>query len=82
MKKPKAGDDGTTFFRCEKCGQKNWRLRNLEKEKFLEPLRKAARLQKDPEKLQKLMLHLSRTVKRDYVTKNMVFLTEGLERTP
>lgn len=34
-------DIGTTFYRCEKCGQVNWKLRNLEKEKFLEAMRRS-----------------------------------------
>jgi len=67
-------DIGTTFFKCQN-GHTSARLKNIEKERFLEPLRETVRLQKDPEILKKFMLHLSRTVKRDYVTKNMVFLT-------
>ena len=67
-------DIGTTFFKCQN-GHTSTKLRNVKKERFLEPLREAVRLQKDPEILKKFMLHLSQTVKRDYVTKNMVFLT-------
>lgn len=68
-------DIGTRWFKCEKCGQQSARLRNIERERFFQSLREASKLQKDPEILEKFMVHLSQTVKRDYVTKNMVFLT-------
>jgi len=75
VKEDHKDDVGTTFFRCDKCGEQSSRLRNVKKDKFLNRMREEIAVRTDPEILKKFMLHLGQTVKRDDITKNMVFLT-------
>jgi hypothetical protein len=77
VKESHKDDVGTTFFKCEKCGKISWKLRNAEKEKFLESMRDLER----PITLDELNEILETTVKQDKTPRVTTFLSMLLNYT-
>lgn len=81
LKENNTDDTGTTFYKCQKCGLVSHRLKNAEKEKFLQPFKEAERLLKDPKLLHRIKVDMDNTVKGEDENKLLCWLLEGSCRT-
>jgi len=76
VKESHVDDIGTRFFKCEKCGQISHRLKNVEKEKFLQPFKDAAQLLKDPKLLWLVKEDMGQTIKGEDENRLLCWLLE------
>jgi DNA-directed RNA polymerase subunit RPC12/RpoP len=81
VKENNTDDVGTIFYRCQKCGQISHRLKNIEKERFLQPFREAVELLKNPKLLWLIKEDMDRTIKGEDENKLLLWLLELSART-
>ena len=74
-------DVGTTFYRCQQCGLVSHKLKNVEREKFLQPFKEAAELLKDPKLLWRIKQDMDRIIKGEDENKLLTWLLELSART-